>query len=115
MDREALTDGIPSGTDWVSLPVAGRKKAAEELIHRILEALASERREPDAWEASDLALAIGLAVSGKYAAAVAYADRAMTPEEERGGGPFTINELPTLRHLEHGLAELQGLPPIQID
>jgi hypothetical protein len=83
MNRHALVHAAPANNQLHAMTQAGRKQAAETFVESILDAIAAEGRSPDDWEAHDLLAAIGFIVTRFYFAAFAYADRAMTPIDQR--------------------------------
>lgn len=105
---------IPASVDFLAIDAARRKEYFEAFMQAALAELDVEGREPDAWEAGDLAYAIGLAFCGMYSAAVEYANRAITPTDQRAPGDFARTvQSPTHSQLTHALAELRSTPAVQ--
>lgn len=68
----------------MSIPTSVKKKElAERSIEAALDAIAAKRRAPDEGEAHDLAAALGFTAAGMYDEAVAHAERALAPLDQR--------------------------------
>jgi len=65
---------------------ADEKKRATAAIATALATIDGEQREPDPWEREHLYIAVMSAFHGRYRLAVAYAEKALTPTDDRG--PF---------------------------
>ncbi len=110
MDRDALIAALPGNATFNEMFPHQRKQIAENFIESILDAISQEDREPDDWETSDLAAAIGLLASSWYNAALAVSERALTPVEERSPlSPITPAGSHPMRHLRDGLAYVRGM------
>jgi len=59
------------------------RQLADAAIETALECLRADGREPDHWESSELAYAIGANFRGAYRLAVVAAEKSMTPSDER--------------------------------
>lgn len=110
MDRERLLRALPTAADFNDAPKWQQKETAENFIESILEAIADEYREPDDWEAHDIAAGLGFVMAGMYRAALAYADRALTPPGQRAPLAVKEHEPPTARQLRDALDYIRGMP-----
>ena len=101
MDREALLQQFPPAENFNAKSGLQKKLATEQTIALLLDAIAAEEREPDAWEAHDIAAAIGFSAGRMYSAALTALERALSPEEARAPIPpaFYPEPLPTLAQL----------------
>src|SRR4051812_15542074 len=107
MDRDALLASLPANAAFNGMFPFQRKQIAENFIESILDAIATENREPDAWEAHDIAAAIGYVAASWYSAALACAGRALVPVEERALEIPLADPAPA-RHLRDALAYVGG-------
>jgi hypothetical protein len=107
VDREEIVRVVPTLNRFNDLGRALQKQAAEDFIAAILDAIARERRQPDEWEAYDLASALGYIACGMYHAGVALADRSLTPPDrrappeeqpQRAGQQATLQDLQRAHH-----------------
>jgi len=62
---------------------ADEKKRATAAIATALATIDGEQREPDPWEREHLYIAIMSAFHGRYRLAAAYAEKALTPTDDR--------------------------------
>ena len=111
MDRDALIRALPTQKQLQNGGEVGRKQAAEDFIRAILADIADERREPDDWEAQDIAAAIGFLAARMYYASLAYAERALTPPE--GRAPIALKnpqDPPSSAQLSKALDHVSMLP-----
>jgi hypothetical protein len=83
MDRDAILRAVRALNGFNELTRALQKQAAEEFIAAILDAIAREHRQPDEWEAYDLASALGYIACGMYHAGVALGGRSLIPPDRR--------------------------------
>lgn len=83
LDRFALLETLGPPGQLHAEDAAARKATAVRFVRAILNAITAEGREADAWEAHDLAAAIGHIRHGWYFAAIAVADRALAPPNTR--------------------------------
>ncbi len=107
MDKIDIFEGAPSGLAWSALNAAAKKEWAVKLIRKMLAAVHSEGREPDAWEASELAYAITCVSCGYFSAAATSVDLALTPLDERSPYGVVRDQVPhdaLLIALEHAEA-----------
>lgn len=96
----------PEGGSQVQL-----KQQAEAFIAAVLHELDVEGREPDAWEALDLAYALTLIEGGMPLAAIHYGRRAITPVTERGDDLWMmIDDFPSAVQLAGWLAQVKEMP-----
>jgi hypothetical protein len=104
---------VPAGEDWTQLAAGEKKSHAQAFIHGVLGLIEAEGREPDAWEAHDVLLAIGLIAGGMYSASLAYADRACTLPDERSPLAVLALNSPSLQDLHQALDGVSSLQPIK--
>ena len=98
MNRDALRAAAP---DPRKVDPTWWQRAVVHFIGSVVEAIASEGREPDLWEGQDLAAALGYAFIGWHSAALTLALRSLTEPERRleqldppvGAGIVTIQML----------------------
>lgn len=93
------------------MPNYARKEAVEAFIGRILDAIEQEDREPDDWEAHDIAAALGYVVGHMHYAAINVALRALTEPENRA--PMNLpmeNPAATGTQLRDALEYVSGMP-----
>ena len=83
MDRESVIERLPTHRDLRGLGMTHRRRAAEHSIRCVLNAIRADHREPDAWEAHDIVLAIGAVASGQYGLSTSFAVRALASPERR--------------------------------
>jgi hypothetical protein len=62
---------------------ADEKKRATAAIATALATIDGEQREPDPWEREHLYIAVMSAFHGRYQLAAAYAEKALTPTDDR--------------------------------
>lgn len=102
MDSRAITDGCPTGNSWLALDEATKRTWAIKLIERALVDLKRSGTQPDGWESSDLASAIGAIWMRCYALAITNVGSALVPEEGRGHTralqQFTVAQLDEYLH-----------------
>ena len=111
MNRGALLAALPTGAAFNAMYPYHRKNVAEMFIGSILDAISSEDREPDNWEAQDIAAAIGYVAVGWNHAALASGQHALTPPEERAPDPPNLGgDVPAARHLRDALDYVRGMP-----
>lgn len=110
-DRQKnLLKGMPANIG--TLDRTRQKGEAQDFIGRALDAFEAEDVTPDDWEAPDLMYACGLIAGGMYEAAIHYAFRALTPEDERSPHqpkPAFVPDLNALRHAHHWVSDLPVL------
>lgn len=111
MERETILQAVPSGHELHIAPPYQRKNAAEDLVRAILDALDIEDREPDQWEAENLALAIGYIASRWYFASIAASEKALAPSEERANPEDwkRTDETATKQGLRDGVEFVAGM------
>ena len=106
--RAELMRVLPVDEAWQQLPLDQRRLVAVGPIARILDAIETEQREPNDWEALDLQSALIAVNQGMYTGALGgLAESALTPLQERGefgGGRYGATR--TLKVLR---AELSGI------
>lgn len=83
MNRNEVLGAQPSDEEFHAAPNYRKKEIVENLIGAILDQLAGEPREPDRWEAEQLAAALGYLLSDWYSAAATVAVKALVPPNER--------------------------------
>src|ERR1700730_7804155 len=83
MDRERLLSEAPTPEQSLGGPDSRRKELAEKYVAAVLDALEADNREPDAWEAMYLNLAIGDIIMRKYVLSIDKTFRALTSPNER--------------------------------
>jgi len=111
MDRSQLRSALPDNQQFSGCVPHDKKVCAEEFVTSILDAIAADGRDPDDWESRDLAAAIGMIACRWYHAAVGYADRALTPPDERSPiQPVHADAAPTAAALRVALAYVSGMP-----
>ena len=111
MDRDALIAVLSNNARFNSKFPYERKAIAEHFVELILDAIASEGREPDEWEAHNIAAAIGYIAGSMYNAALVVGERALTPAEERSPVPAKhLADPPAGRHLRDALAKVEEIP-----
>lgn len=106
MDRQALLHQFPDGCQFHAAPHYGKKQMLEEKIARVLDAVADDGREPDAWETTNIAAAIGCGFGHMYIAGIGYLAKALAEP-----GTYVISDqypVPdpgpnALRHLQTAL------------
>lgn len=109
MDRERIRAAMPAEPEGGS-PMQ-LKQQAEAFVTAVLRELEAEGREPDAWEALDLAYALTLIEGGMPLAAIHYGRRAITPVAERGDDLWTrIDDFPSAVQLTGWLAQVKEMP-----
>jgi hypothetical protein len=109
MDRERIRASVPTEIDGDD-PTRS-KGQAEAFIAAVLDELEREGREPDAWEALDLAYALTLIEGGIPLAAIHYGRRAITPVAERGDELWRkIGDFPSAVQLAGWLAQVRAMP-----
>ncbi len=109
MDRERIRAVVPATLDRGDRPRL--KKHAVALIAAILQELEADGRDPDAWEALDLAYALTLLEGGMPLAAIAYGRRSLTPPAERGDDLWTVlDDFPSAVQLAGWLAQVDAMP-----
>lgn len=109
MDRDAVLDGCPTDAAWNALHPTKRHRWAVTLIGRTLDELEKEGREPDNWEANDLAYAIAACAGGLYSLACTAVARALTPPEGRAEGYVKLEPGLDLRALRIGLGNVAAV------
>jgi AcrR family transcriptional regulator len=111
MDLDSLLQALPDNAAFNAMFPYRRKELAESFVEAILDAIQADGREPDDWETADLAAAIGFIACHWHNAALAAAERALTPPAQRspiarmkpaGSSP--------MRHLRNGLEYVRGMP-----
>lgn len=111
MDRDQLLRTLPNAQAFHAAQSWKRKEIVETFVSSILDAIEDEHREPDDWEAHDIASATGFIAAGMYYAALACAERALVPPEQRSPIPAMNSEdPPAMRHLREALAYVGGMP-----
>lgn len=112
MDRDEILHTLPGDDEFRAAPNYGKKQIVENLIRAILAGLDGERRDPDRWEAENLAAAIGFLLSDWYHAGITAAIKALAPPNERAGPEKWIrtDETITTRALRDGLDFAAGKP-----
>jgi hypothetical protein len=115
MNPKKLIGTLPPPANFKGESNAFRQQAAENFISAILVEIALEKREPDAWEAHDIAAAIGFLAAGQYYASIACATRALTMPEDRSRLPLDLTEPMTIWHLRAALDHAAALPPLTQD
>src|SRR6476659_10484079 len=91
IDREALLKSLPTHHVLRGRSKAQQKRAAEDSILLVLDAIQAEEREPDHWESHDILLAIGALAARMYDLSTSYALRALSPT----GRPITLARVHT--------------------
>jgi hypothetical protein len=110
MDRDALIQALPDNAGFNAMFPYRRKELTESVVVAILDAIEADGREPDDWEAADLAAAIGFIACHWYNAALAAAERALTPRERRSPlARMTPSGSSPIRHLRDGLEYVRGM------
>ncbi len=110
MNRGVLRAVAPE--DFLALANHRQQQVVVQLIGQIIEAIADEGREPDAWDGPHLAAAIGYAFVGWRSAALTLALRAITEPELRGApfeAPGDGGQVATLRTLRSAQEDLRQL------
>lgn len=111
MNRDQLIGQFPPAHGWHQRSSMQKKKAVEDSIELVLQAIEAEDRQPDRWEADDIAAAIGYTGGRMYTAALVMLERALAPENERAPFPASVYEVApaTLAALREAFVEVQKL------
>lgn len=112
MDREDILRSSPNNDEFGAAPNHRKKEIVEQIVSDTLDALDKETREPDPWEAQDIASALGLLLLDWYSAASAAAIKALTPSSERADpASWTrVDGTPTTQELRDALEYVKGKP-----
>jgi hypothetical protein len=111
MDIDALRARLPAGDEFLRYSPQEKKECVERFIQVILEAIDADGRQPDGWEARDLAHALGYMLCHWYHAALVCASRALTPLNQRSPIAFHRSETaPTASQLRRALDYVSGMP-----
>lgn len=111
MDCDKFIAALPSDEAFNAMFPHQRKSIVEDFVGAILDAIPDDGRDPDNWEAHDIAAAIGFIASGWYNAALTAAERALVPPHERAPAePPFLEPAPTVRALRDGLDYVRGMP-----
>lgn|GEM_PF-6056187 len=110
MDREQVLKALPSDDEFRAAPNHGKKEFTERFIRAALDQLDIEDREPDRWEADNLASALGHLLTDWYLAAITATEKALTPTNERADPDSWArsDDTVTKRALRDGLEYLAG-------
>jgi hypothetical protein len=109
MNRGNLLGAAPTSEALHTGPDHRRKSICEDYIGVVLDAIEADRREPDEWEAHELASALGAIVSRWYFLSVNCTMKALVPPEQRGETYSTPQERHTLRDLRDALRYVSGM------
>lgn len=111
MDVDALRATLPDGDEFQRYEPQLKKECVERFIERILGAIEADGREPDGWEARDLAHALGYMLCRWYHAALVCANRALTPVDQRAPVAFHRSDTsPTAAQLRRALDYVSAMP-----
>lgn len=83
MNRYEVLSTLPGEDEFRAAPNYQKKEIVEQLISAVLDQLDGEGREPDRWEAEQIAAAIGYLLSDWYFAAFTAAVKALARSSER--------------------------------
>jgi hypothetical protein len=111
MDVKGLRSGLVDSSHFLGYTSIDKKLCAEDFIQSILDAIRAEDRSPDDWEALDLGAAIGFLSCRWYHAAIASANRALSPIEHRS--PVQLHRVdapPTNEQLQRALDYYRSMP-----
>ena len=109
MDRQKLVGNAPTPDELHSVPDSHRKELAEKYVAAVLDTLERDHREPDAWEAMYLNLAIGDIIMRKYVLAVDKTVRALTSPNERAESLRQPAQKRSLKELRDYLQYVEGM------
>jgi hypothetical protein len=87
------------------------KREAEQVIRFAVDRIRAARREPDAWEAMHLLDAIHAVARRHYSLAIAVAETAHLPPEERVGLWPRQPDTPSISDLDRALASVAESDP----
>jgi hypothetical protein len=111
MDVDVLRATLPHGDEFRRYDPQQKKECVERFIQAILGAIEADDREPDGWEARNLAQALGYMLCRWYHAALVCANRALTPLDQRA--PVTLHRpdtAPTAAPLQRALDYVSAMP-----
>ena len=74
MDRDALTNAKPRWLELERRPASEKLTECVRYVETIIDAIATERREPDVWEAKHIVYAIHAIVEQRYYGALTFAE-----------------------------------------
>ena len=112
MDRDALLAAVPENAAFDALPANERKAAVEAFLAAILDAIESDKRQLDAWEARHISGAFGYLAVGWYNAALSAAQDCLLPPQARAPlRPGYEEGVPELQLWRDILDFLRGIPP----
>jgi len=87
-----------------------KKQYVQTYVGAVLDAIAEDHGEPDAWESLHLLAAIGAISGGLFAVSALHIDTAVTPASERTPGDWTRSAgLPTCQEIRRALTEVSYL------
>ncbi len=109
MNGRQLLNAAPTVKALLEGPDHRRKSMAEEYIGVVLDAIEADDRDPDEWEARELASALGALVSRWYFLSVNCAMRSLKPAEERAEDYGKSAERHALQHLREALQWVSGM------
>jgi hypothetical protein len=96
-------------TSMATQPAWQRKQHAEDALAVALDNIASEKREPDAWESEHLLAAIGALTAHMYVLAVVLVDKALAAPGERSGSWPRDSDCATVSALRAALHQVSLL------
>jgi hypothetical protein len=113
LDRAALLGNLPDDEAFNAMEPFQRKEVVENLVRSILTAVMAQAREPDEWEALEIADALGLLLVGWNHAALSAAVKATVPVGDRTANQnnWSRNEgTPREAELRRALDYVAGYP-----
>jgi iron-sulfur cluster repair protein YtfE (RIC family) len=110
MERKKLREAVPAGNAMRASSDFQRKEMAMKYIEQILDAIEIEGREPEEWEAHELASAIGCILMERYFLSLNYTLKALVSPQGRGDRIHDAPERATMRELRYALACVGSMP-----
>ena len=90
-----------------------KKQYVQTYVGAVLDAIAEDHGEPDAWESLHLLAAIGAISGGLFAVSAVHIDTAVMPASERTPGDWSRSAgLPTCHEIRRALTEVSYLAAV---